>query len=516
MRQSTFATEIEGWGAPGNIGCGNTYWVPGNRCGLNGNDCRPFNGSGFAFRCPANCESQHVLNPRAVGAQEINYRPFVIGGPSEDNKMPIYRSDSFICGAAIHAGIIDNVKGGCGVVSLVGAQNNFPSSKRHGIESIGFDSNFPSSFTFHSGTSCEAKDARWPLLFVSLTFTILLSLFTTSPSLFFFSIFTGLFFHVGLASDPPWHSSTADLVSNILGKFLPAAFCAFVIYRHMGVERALTGLTAQIEKTVLWLGGCWVGALSNYTFEFIPISRLNAHDLQQQPGAKLALAIIIIILVVIVIKQIFFFQREGRLIPYLGIYGTFIGGILVSLCIPGLSLRIHHYILALLLLPGTSMQTRPALLYQGILVGLFINGIARWGFDSVLQTPAALQGDAQHNSKLPIISKPIINLAQNVSTISFSWLTPPEPFDGISVLVNDVERFRGYTDEGFASDKHFVWTKDPSVSQPEYFRFGYMQGSESWDYTKAGTWNADGSWTEMKSGPSKIKSRALNGEEMMR
>jgi hypothetical protein len=516
MRQSTFATEIEGWGAPGNIGCGNTYWVPGNRCGLNGNDCRPFNGSGFAFRCPANCESQHVLNPRAVGAQEINYRPFVIGGPSEDNKMPIYRSDSFICGAAIHAGIIDNVKGGCGVVSLVGAQNNFPSSKRHGIESIGFDSNFPSSFTFHSGTSCEAKDARWPLLFVSLTFTILLSLFTTSPSLFFFSIFTGLFFHVGLASDPPWHSSTADLVSNILGKFLPAAFCAFVIYRHMGVERALTGLTAQIEKTVLWLGGCWVGALSNYTFEFIPISRLNAHDLQQQPGAKLALAIIIIILVVIVIKQIFFFQREGRLIPYLGIYGTFIGGILVSLCIPGLSLRIHHYILALLLLPGTSMQTRPALLYQGILVGLFINGIARWGFDSVLQTPAALQGDAQHNSKLPIISKPIINLAQNVSTISFSWLTPPEPFDGISVLVNDVERFRGYTDEGFASDKHFVWAKDPSVSQPEYFRFGYMQGSESWDYTKAGTWNADGSWTEMKSGPSKIKSRALNGEEMMR
>jgi hypothetical protein len=344
----------------------------------------------------------------------------------------------------------------------------------------------------------------------------LLSLFTTSPGLFFFSTFTGLFFHVGLASDPPWHSSTADLVSNILGKFLPAAFCAFVIYRYMGVERALTGLTAQIEKTVLWLGGCWIGALSNYTFEFIPISRLNTHDLQQQPGAKLALAIIIIILVVIVIKQVFFFQREGRLIPYLGIYGTFIGGILVSLCIPGLSLRIHHYILALLLLPGTSMQTRPALLYQGILVGLFINGIARWGFDSVLQTPAALQGDAQHNSKLPIISKPTINLAQNFSTISFSWLAPPEPFDGISVLVNDVERFRGYTDEGFASDKHFVWTKDPSVSQPEYFRFGYMQGSESWDYTKAGTWNADGSWTEMQSGPSKIKSRALNNEEMMR
>lgn len=120
MHQSTIATEIEGWGAPGNIGCGNTYWVPGNRCGLNGNDCRPFNGSGFAFRCPANCASVMVLNPRAVGAQEINYRPLVIGGPSKEDKTPIYRSDSFICGSAIHAGIIDNAKGGCGVVSLVG------------------------------------------------------------------------------------------------------------------------------------------------------------------------------------------------------------------------------------------------------------------------------------------------------------------------------------------------------------------------------------------------------------
>lgn len=515
MRESTFATEIEGWGAPGSIGCTNTYWVPGNRCGLNGNDCRPFNGSGFAFRCPANCASVQVLNPRAVGAQEINYRPFIIGGPSKDNKMPIYRSDSFICGSAIHAGIIDNTKGGCGVVSLAGQHSSYTSSKRHGIASIGFDSSFPSSFTFHSGTECEAKDARWSLLFVSLTFTILLSLFTTSPGLFFFSIFTGVFFHVGLASDPPWHSSTADLVSNILGKFLPAAFCGFVIYKYMGVERALAGLTAQIEKTVLWLGGCWVGALSNYTFDWIPIQRLNAHDLQQQPGAKLALALIILFLVFVVIKQIFFFQREGRLISYLGIYGMFIGGILVSLLLPGLSLRIHHYILALLLLPGTSMQTRPALLYQGILVGLFVNGIARWGFDPVLQTPAALQGDAQHNSKLPIIFKPTITLAENISTISFAWLAPPEPFDGISVLVNDVERFRGYTDEGFVSDKKFKWRRNPEAGEPEYFRFAYMQGSESWDYTKAGTWNADGSWTEMKAGPSKIKSRALNGEELM-
>jgi hypothetical protein len=517
FKKSEFATEIEGYGAPASIGCGNTYWVPGNQCGLGGNDCRPFSGHGFAFRCPANCRSYEVANPRAVGAGEALYQPLVIGGPSDDNDTAVYRSDSFICGSAIHAGIIDNSKGGCGVVTLIGTYNNYVSSNRHGIESLPFDSNFPSSFTFHSGTSCEAKDPRWELFGVSLTFTVILSLFTTSPAIFYYTIFTGIFVHVGFASDPPGDLNDVKwLSSNLIGKFLPAMFCGFVIYKYMGVRRALSGLTAQIEKTILWLGACWVGALTNYTLDWIPIQRLNKHDLEQQPGAKFALACIIILLATIMGSQVFFFRREGRLIRYLGIYGILVISILVSLTIPGLSLRIHHYILALLLLPGTSMQTRPALVYQGLLLGFFINGIVRWDFDPVLQTSAALQGDAQKDTRLPLITAPSINLAENISTISFSWLDPPDPYDGISVLVNDVERFRGYTDEGFDSDRRFVWTKDPAKDQREYFRFAYMDGSSSGDYTKAGIWEKNGTWTQMQKGPSKVRSLNLDGEELRR
>jgi len=517
FRKSSFATEIEGFGAPSDIGCGNTYWVPGNQCGLDGNDCRPFSGHGFAFRCPGSCSGYQLANPRAVGAEEANYQSLVIGGPSKDNGAPIYRGDSFICGAAIHAGIIDDAEGGCGVVSLVGAHRNYVSSRRHGITSLPFDSNFPSSFTFHSGTTCKAKDPRWELLGVSLTFTIVLSLFTTSPAIFFFTIFTGIFVHVGFGSDPPGSIKDVTwLFSNLIGKYLPAMFIAFVMYRYMGVRRALLGLTAQIEKTILWLGACWIGALTNYTLDWIPIQRLNKHDLEQQPGAKFALACIIVLLATIMGSQVFFFRREGRLIRYLGIYGIFVAFLLLSLALPGLNLRIHHYILALLLLPGTSMQTRPALLYQGLLIGLFINGIVRWGFDPVLQTAAALQGDAQKDTRLPLITSPSINLAPDISTISFSWLEPPEPYDGISVLVNDVERFRGYTDEGFDSDRRFVWRKDPGREEREYFRFAYMEGSNGGDYTKAGIWEANGTWTHMAKGPSKVKSRSLDGELLSR
>ncbi|KAH8909110.1 hypothetical protein BR93DRAFT_911015 [Coniochaeta sp. PMI_546] len=513
MRQGLKATEIEGWGAPADIGCGNTYWVPGNSCGLDGNDCRPFNGSGFAFKCPSSCSSYSVLNPRAVGKQEVIYQPLIVGGPPQQDSdaNPVYRGDSFICGAAIHAGIISDAKGGCGVVNLIGKQSDFVGSKRHGIESVGFDSYFPLSYTFDRSVDCTSKDMRWSLLGLSVAFTTVLSVFTSSPALFFFGNFIGIFWNTGLATDPPTHSTIPDLISDIVHKFLPAMFVAWVMYDKMGIRRTLKGLTAQFEKTILWLGGCWVGALTNYTFDFIPIQRLTPHDLAQQPGARAALAIIIIVLLAVAATQVFFFRQEGRLIGMLKLYALFAAGLIICLCLPDLSLRIHHYILALLLLPGTSMQTRPSLLYQGLLIGLFINGIARWDFDSILQTAYSLQGDAQLDSPLPTILAPAITLAANLSSITFRWGPPPGPrYDGISVLVNDVERFRTYFNE-YDSQDHFTWSRNASLEIREYFRFAYVEGSQSDDYTKAGVWNEKGEWEVMEAGPSKIKSEGALG-----
>jgi hypothetical protein len=291
-------------------------------------------------------------------------------------------------------------------------------------------------------------------------------------------------------------------------------FVAWVMYDKMGIRRTLRGLTAQFEKTILWLGGCWVGALTNYTFDFIPIQRLTPHDLAQQPGARAALAIIIIALVTIAVTQVFFFRQEGRLIRNLKLYALLAFGLIICLLLPGLSLRIHHYILALLLLPGTALQTRPSLLYQGILIGLFINGIARWDYDSLLQTSDALQGDAQLGSALPSILTPIITLTSNISSISFRWAPPPAPrYEGISVLVNDVERFRTYFADDLDKKEEFTWNRNASLDIKEYFRFAYMEGSQSDDYTKAGVWNEKGGWEVMEPGPSRIKSRSLDGEE---
>lgn len=515
--------------------CTDTFFRRTNLCGLNGLDCAPFSETSLAFTCPANCAAVQVLNPRFVGANEVVYRSFVIGDG-------IYRGDSFICGAAIHAGIISDESGGCGIVETIGSHGIFNSSTRNGIESVEFDSTFPLSFTFSSPSTldtstCDNKlhNFRPKMLMINMLFTILSSLFTTSPIPFFTSAFTALFAHVSFVSDPPGTSyrSTSplpDLFSTFTRRFLPACFCATVIYRF-SVQRSLTGLarSSPWDQTLLWLGPAWLGTLSNYTFDrLIPIQRLRIHDIKSQPGGPLALLIIIGILVSIVIQQIRNFQLEGRLPRYLGIYGSLVLSLLTLIfltTITPLELRIHHYILALLLLPGTNMQTRTALIYQGLLLGLFINGTARWGFDAVVQSSRELSVGEKMMSQVPVVLQAEVTGSEIV--VKWDWNLDDQDglqdgddmgtMKGISILINDVERYRAFYDSHSSNSSstttspntndddftmtesnEFKWTRPgEDVGLPEYFRFAYMSpdgGGAALDYSEAGIWGGDGVW----------------------
>jgi len=406
----------------------------------------------------------------------------------------------------MHAGLVNDHSGGCGILVRTGEWSHYGSVEKNGISSIEFPSNFPLSFTFERETSSnepvpKCRDLRWPLFAISAFFSCILSLFITSPAVFFGSIFFIVYFQIALSSDPPYFPDYYEVVSISLGRFLPAAFVGFAIY-YFCVRHTLRDLTAQWEKTILWVGGCWIGALDNYTFDRLPLSRLTPHDIQQQPGAIPTLIAIVCVLVAITATQAWALRNEGRLPRFLLLYGVMACGVLALVAVPKMNLRLHHYILALIFLPGTALQTRPSLLYQGFLVGLFINGVARWGFDSILQTPAALLLDAQLGSVLPEIAVPTI--AGNNITFTFAGLAAEA--DGISVLVNDVERFRGFK-EANGTVEPFTWTRRRE-GDPEYFRFGYMKvnalgGIWYEDFTKPGVWEANGSWVHMEPGPSR-------------
>ncbi|KAF7133621.1 hypothetical protein CNMCM5793_004919 [Aspergillus hiratsukae] len=548
LLHSRSAGYIEGYGRPQTLSCATTFWEHGNGCGLNGNDCRPFSASTVAFRCPANCRDVKLLQPHTVGNHTYSYRGLVVGGPQPDSSEPgVYRADSFMCQAAIHAGVITNAVGGCGVVKLEGAAHSFPASKQNGIQSVGFTSTFPKSFSFVDLASSQATcppDPRWSLLGITIAALGLLWLFSTSPPVLFFSTFFMLFCQVGLVSDPPSIPQFTDMVSTLLARLLPASFVVYVLYKYCGrpLLKPLSQPKFQLTKTFLFLPPAFIGALNNYTFaRLIPLERLTPHDIEKQPGAKVALALVIPTVVIVILSQAWQIRQGGLMPHYLKVYGTMALILLILLPLPGLRLRIHHYILAILLMPGTGIPTRPSLIYQGLLLGLFINGVARWGFASIIETPAALGEQLPGfdgvkgwwGATYPNITDAsvIISLPDAGSheyrgngNITFELWERERmaklDVDGISVLVNDVERWRGYLDEDKRGE--FTWHRhghnglellhgptiesDPDTGvavtdandddKPEdlFFRFAFLRGAEAGKYGPAGVWLENGSW----------------------
>lgn len=126
---------------------------------------------------------------------------------------------------------------------------------------------------------------------------------------------------------------------------------------------------------------------------------------------------------------------------------------------------------------------------SGLLLGLFINGVARWGFAGIVETPESLRGDGLYYSTLPKLLVPEVGagnltVAWEVGERS-GWET------GVSVLVNDVERFRVQGLEG-----EVVWnrTRKGDGWEKVYVRVGWWGNGIDGDYTKAGVLEEDGKW----------------------
>ena len=147
---------------------------------------------------------------------------------------------------------------------------------------------------------------------------------------------------------------------------------------------------APLERAVWYLAAFWPGVLVNIVFEKIPVDRLVASDIKDTPGALTAVVIIAIVVLAIIVNQVRVIRKTGWLPWYLMWY--IIGGLLVLVLalLPGLNFRLHHYIFSMALIPGTGFPTRLSAIYQAFLLGMFLNGVAAFGFDSILQTAASV------------------------------------------------------------------------------------------------------------------------------
>jgi hypothetical protein len=480
------------------LDCTDTFWLDSHRCGIEGANCLSPDVS-MAFSCPANCAGVKVQKQHLVGAEDIVGQTPVIGGP-------LYRADSSICAAAIHADIINDSKGGCGIVSVSGQANSFPGSASNGIESINLESYFPQTFQFQydGGFSCQVKETkRWLLPYLSIALTVVVFAFTTSSAVpFFLAIVVGFVHVISLSESTDVAqrlrflqtasaSRSPQFLDLVQTKFLPALVCLSLVYRR-SVRQTFHNLTAQFEKTVFWLGGFWIGALANHTLEWIPASSLSLLDLDTRH-----LLLTKFILIFITLRQLHYLSVENRLSKTLPVYTAFGLALLALTVLPVLHKFIHFYILALLLLPGSGIQTRLSLFHQGLLVGLAVQGIASNGF--VITTPLQSNNsiDAALSSLLPAVElhdEPVIWRGFGGSNITFAWKDPvPAAVDGISFLLNDVERARRYFGDG-AGRNTFEWSRSPQAV-PDYVRFSWVKDGRAIGYGNAGVWEPHGEWS---------------------
>jgi hypothetical protein len=496
-----FLSKVQSFDTPAEnfIGCTSTFWSRNDECGLNGELCGGVpdinTTNTIDFRCPAQCESTILQNPRTVGNEQIAYVPLIVGGGDDQQT---YRGDSFICAAAIQAGVISSSKGGCSSLELVSNFTTFVPLSENGLESIGFSTIFPIGFRFTSGSSMShCEDIRNQALGFNVAITVILfCLLRPNALVLLWSLVCIGFWHVTLFSQP---RSSPPVLSDGFGTFLPTLFICYAFWRLAFRFTLPVFLKNMPFGAMIWyLGPFWVGVLFNLTFDRIPISRLLASDISKRAGGITSLVIMIVVVAAAVIAQVFTIRKTGWLPHYLKWY--LIGGLLLLVLsqLPGLQLRIHHYIFAMVFLPGTAFPTRLSALFQGVLLGIFLNGGAAYDYDSILQTAAELREDAAIGSDLPSFLTNSSNFNSSIAFVNqtIQWAALPDngTWDGFALLVDDVERFAGTALE------FSLAAFDAAL--PHFFRLALTAGGVSGDFTMPATLWPNGTWVDPLPGPS--------------
>lgn len=422
-----------------------------NACGTNAEFCTTTDND-FFVRCPALCDRAWIYSAQTVGNQRVKYREFNIGGgPTKDNAILShpYRGDSAICSSAYHSGLISGLSGGCVRVSSQGPQAKFLSVNGKSGLSVGFDSFFPLSFAFtemQDGIASGCYDPRSLVMALNIVFSL--------PIFFLYEAVIGywtvtlagfwtllLIFDPPMLTDPTDLTTVAELISVGFERLLPLSFILYVIWKA-SVKRTLDN-GSPLVKATLWFPMFWLGVMNNVTFDRLPVDRLTLKDLKELAGALLAVGSIISTILICAVIQTYSIWKSGRFAKYFKVLITVIMGVIALTLIPGLNLRIHHYILGMTLVMFCSTRGASAYLFQGILIGLVISGVGTWGFASIVETDLSLlRGEAGAAFMPPIFD---FNESQ---PLTISWhprneTAIPSELDGYSLLINDVERYVG-------------------------------------------------------------------------
>ncbi|KAL7420916.1 hypothetical protein Q5752_004870 [Cryptotrichosporon argae] len=471
--------------SPTLIDCDAALWDdwPPDTCGVNGTGCVSELEAG-RYRCPGGCDAVDLGNPRWIGDESVNGVPLVIGGGDADHT---YRADSWVCAAGVHARLVSPTFGGCVTVSPLaypaGASNYTSKTGGAGLTSIPFLPSFPGAYMLGStGLSRGCIEYHWIILAYHIACLFIFTALLSPPPGLLFSLLLVLgYFQVILVSDPP---NTSPDWSSIIGGLPAVLFTGYWIYRVSFAYTLAGFIELPLDVAVFSGAGYWLGIESSTIFDRLPISTLGYGSLSA--GGVVALVVIIALVVLVVGIQAWSMRKHGLLQYYFIRYFP-----LLPICLVldnlghGLVFRLHHYVMALAAFPIVSLPNRVSLFFQAFCLGLFLDGIGRWGWDSLVETASSLAGDSVTGSPVPTF------LNASAATISWTPLNSSLADAGLtafSLLVDDILWTANATSNSFAVQDAGL---NPSLTH--YLRIAYMDDGTSQDYSDPVTW-ANGGW----------------------
>lgn len=400
------------------IGCGDSDVVWKGRmdeCGVLAENCieKFTNHEKVKVRCSAFCRNAgKAWEVIRYADKTVQYEPLLIHGAPDENGDFVYRADSFPCMAGIELGYVSELWGGSIELEL---DNSWSKSKD-------FDADFPANFKVKPLKGGHDLFIGGIITGVILTIGTIFLVF--NEVLFYFSIFGIVYTTVVLCGDPPVDVSDLDssleLISIWIQRLVPLTCLVWLV----------RGKYKTLVSRATWIMGLWVTSLDNLTFEQLPIDRLVWDDIKNEKGGVVAVVGVLLLVISCAIYQAWILYLEGKLNKYVINYsiGLILFIIIGNFHSSGLTLRIHHWVIGLVLIWGCREVPPSSTLLHGLCLGLIINGIGRWGFASLLEPTAQVSRDHQDIT----VPEPKLEIDINSGEYSING------FNSCQVYVNDV------------------------------------------------------------------------------
>ena len=391
-------------------------------------------GAACELRCPPRCSDLWVGNATAYA---------VWGGAGG-----VYRGDSKLCRAALHAGLLDDARGGCvRVAAAPGAPPAaFPAPQppsRHGVLALPAPYHPLALALLPSRAPHCGGSLQWPWLAAALgaalaSFALLPprpAFLLTAGSCFTYLVFTAR------GGDPYALLLAGAGCAVSAGALLHCAYGAAV---QRALEGAPLGLGSAAALHVLPL---FAAAHMNLYTVVVPDFSFSAASLGALSAGQWGIVAALLAAVaggVAYQARLLCASGEGGAVgaAYLGAGGALA---LASLALRGhAAVHVHHSLLALALLPLTRFPTPPSRALQGVLLGILLNGLAFWGvagpWDAAGAPPPPPPPACSSAGAPPVAARLLGN-----GSVEASWpgCAPPPPGALYGLLVNGASVFAG-------------------------------------------------------------------------